>query len=59
MQQAFQNTMKDSQFLAEMRQANLGLDPVRGPEIEKIVAGMSKLDPGIAAKLRDILGIKK
>jgi tripartite-type tricarboxylate transporter receptor subunit TctC len=59
MQRAFQETMKDSQFLAEMKQAKLGLDPVEGAEIERIVAGLSKLDSGLAAKLRDILGIKK
>ena len=59
MQQAFQQTMKDSEFLAEIKQAKLGLDPVEPTEIERIVARMSKLDPGLAAKLRDILGIKK
>ena len=59
MQQAFQQTMKDAQFLAEMKQAKLGLDPVDVAEIERIVAGLSKLDPSMAARLRDILGIKK
>jgi tripartite-type tricarboxylate transporter receptor subunit TctC len=59
MQRAFQETMKDSQFLAEMKKAKLGVDPLEGAEIERIVAGMSKLDPGLAAKLREILGIKK
>ena len=58
-QRAFQQTMKDSQFLAEMKKAKLGVDPVEGAEIERIVASMSKLDPGLAAKLRDILGINK
>jgi hypothetical protein len=28
-------------------------------EIEKVVAGMARLDPAFAGKLRDILGIKK
>jgi len=59
MQRAFQETMKDVQFLAELKQAKLGVDPVEGAEIERIVAGMSKLDPGLSAKLREILGIKK
>ena len=59
MQRAFQETMKDSQFSAEMTQAKLGLDPLEGAEIERIVAGMARLDPGLAAKLRDILGINK
>jgi tripartite-type tricarboxylate transporter receptor subunit TctC len=59
MQQAFQQTMKDAQFLAEMKQAKLGLDPVDVAEIERIVASLSKLEPTLAARLRDILGIKK
>jgi tripartite-type tricarboxylate transporter receptor subunit TctC len=59
MQKAFQATMEDAEFVAEMQKAKLGLDPVQGPEIEKIVAGMAKLDPALAAKLKEILGIKK
>lgn len=59
LQRAFQETMKDVQFLAEMKQARLGVDPVDGAEIERIIGGMSKLDPAVSAKLRDILGVKK
>jgi tripartite-type tricarboxylate transporter receptor subunit TctC len=59
MRRAFQETMKDPQFRAEMKQANLSIDPLEAPEIEKVVASMAKLDPALAAKLRDILGIKK
>jgi tripartite-type tricarboxylate transporter receptor subunit TctC len=59
MQQAFQSTMKDSQFVAEMKQAKLGIDPVEASEIERIVAELAKLDQGLAGKLREILGIKK
>jgi tripartite-type tricarboxylate transporter receptor subunit TctC len=59
MQRAFRSTMEDAQFLAEMKQAKLGIDPVDGGEIEKIVGGMSKMESGLAAKLREILGIKK
>lgn len=56
---AFQETMKDPQFVAEMKQAKLNIDPLDGAEIEKIVANISKLDANLAAKLREILGIKK
>jgi hypothetical protein len=51
--------LKDPQFRAEMQQANLSIDPVDAAEIEKVVASMAKLDPTLAVKLRDILGIKK
>ena len=56
---AFQDTMKDAQFRTEMQQANLTIDPVEAAEIEKVVASMARLDPALATKLRDILGIKK
>jgi tripartite-type tricarboxylate transporter receptor subunit TctC len=59
MRRAFQDTMKDAQFRAEMKQANLSIDPLEAAEIEKVVASMAKLDPGLATKLREILGIKK
>jgi tripartite-type tricarboxylate transporter receptor subunit TctC len=59
MRRAFQETMKDPQFRSEMKQANLIVDPLEAPEIEKVVASMARLDPALAAKLRDILGIKK
>lgn len=59
MQRAFQDTMKDPQFLAEMRQAKLGVTPVEAADIERVIAGMTKLDANLANKLRDILGIKK
>jgi tripartite-type tricarboxylate transporter receptor subunit TctC len=59
MRRAFQETMKDPQFRGEMKQANLSIDPLEAPEIEKVIAGMARLDPALAAKLRDILGIKK
>lgn len=59
MRRAFQETMKDPQFRTEMKQANLSVDPLDAAEIEKVIASMAKLDPGLAAKLRDILGIKK
>ena len=59
MRRAFQETMKDAQFRAEMKQANLSIDPLDAAEIEKVIGSMAKLDPGLSAKLRDILGIKK
>jgi hypothetical protein len=41
------------------RQASRFKLPVGVAEIEKVVASMAKLEPTLAAKLRDILGIKK
>ena len=59
MRRGFHETLKDAQFLAEMKQARLSVEPLEASEIEKIVARLAKLDGNLAARLRDILGIKK
>ncbi|MBI2087638.1 MAG: hypothetical protein HYT78_02720 [Deltaproteobacteria bacterium] len=52
---AFDETMKDPEFLAEAKKANLDLAPVSGEELEKIVAGLFKLEPTIVGRLKEIL----
>jgi hypothetical protein len=42
-----------------MKTSQFSSDPLEVPEIEKGVANMARLDPAVAAKLRDILGMKK
>jgi tripartite-type tricarboxylate transporter receptor subunit TctC len=55
LRRAFQETLKDSDFLAEANKANLDLDPVGGEEVERLVNGFFKLDPAVVSKLREIL----
>jgi tripartite-type tricarboxylate transporter receptor subunit TctC len=52
---AFDATMKDPEFLADAKKANLDLEPVTGREMQQIVAGIFKLDPSMAAKVKAIL----
>ena len=52
---AFQDTLKDKDFLADTDKAKLGIDPVTGEELEKTVAGIFSLDPGTVTKLKEIL----
>lgn len=52
---AFQSTMKDPEFLAETKKANMDVDPVNGEELERIVSGFFKLDPVVVNKLKQIL----
>jgi tripartite-type tricarboxylate transporter receptor subunit TctC len=59
MRRAFLETMKDAQFVAEMNQAKLSIDPLDGQEVEKIVASLYRLDARTLSKLRDILLPKK
>ena len=52
---AFQQTMRDTEFLAEINKMQLTLDPTTGQELTAAVAGSSKLDQDTLTKLRDIL----
>lgn len=52
---AFQQTMKDREFLAEIDKMQLTLDPTTGEELTAAVASSSKLDQDTLARLRDIL----
>jgi hypothetical protein len=47
--------MKDSEFLADARKANLNLDPLDGEEIEKEVKSFFKLEPALIKQLKEIL----
>jgi tripartite-type tricarboxylate transporter receptor subunit TctC len=55
LRQAFLDTYKDSEFLAEAKKASLDLDPVTGEEMEQIVAGLFKLDAKQIARLKEVL----
>jgi tripartite-type tricarboxylate transporter receptor subunit TctC len=55
MRKAFLETLRDPEFLAEAAKAKLEIDPSSGEELEKLVAGIFKLDPALVAKLREIL----
>lgn len=55
LRQAFDATMKDAEFLADAKKANLEIEPITGHEMERLVAGIFKLDPAMTAKLKAIL----
>ncbi|MEK7341426.1 MAG: hypothetical protein AABZ69_04320, partial [Candidatus Binatota bacterium] len=55
LRRAFQETMKDPEFLAEAKKAALDLDPVGGEELERLINGFFKLDPAVVGKLKEIL----
>jgi tripartite-type tricarboxylate transporter receptor subunit TctC len=55
LRQAFDATMKDSEFLADAKKANLDIEPITGQEMERLVAGIFKLNPTMVAKLNSIL----
>ena len=55
LRQAFQDTLKDKEFLAEMKKAKLSLSPVTGEDLQKAIANYFKQDPALLAKLKDII----
>jgi tripartite-type tricarboxylate transporter receptor subunit TctC len=55
LRRAFRETLKDKDFLAEAVKSKLDVDPLTGEEVEKIVAGLFKLEPALVAKMGEIL----
>jgi tripartite-type tricarboxylate transporter receptor subunit TctC len=52
---AFNETLKDPDFLSDARKSNLNIDPVSGAELEKIVSNMFRLEPALLSRLNEIL----
>jgi tripartite-type tricarboxylate transporter receptor subunit TctC len=55
LRRAFQETLKDPGFLAEVEKIKLTLDPVTADELEKMVGELFTLDPALVARLKDVL----
>lgn len=55
LRKAFMDTMKDPEFLAEAKKANLDINPEDGATLESNVKEILKLEPALIAKLKDIL----
>lgn len=55
LRKAFADTMKDPEFLAEMKKGNLDLNPTDGATLEQNVREIMKLEPALVAKLKEIL----
>lgn len=52
LRKAFEETMKDPEFLSEADKANIITNPVAGKEMEEIVSGFAKLPADILGKLK-------
>ena len=55
LRRAFEATMKDKEFLADVEKARMTPGPVTSEELEKVVQGIFNLDPAMVEKLKDIL----
>lgn len=56
LREAFQKTMKDPEFLAEVRQRKYELDPVSGEELEALVKEVMAQPREVVERLKKILG---
>ena len=55
LRKAFEDTLKDPEFLADANKSKLNVDPVPADAIEKDISALFKLDPSMVGKLKDIL----
>lgn len=55
LRKAFEETMQDAEFLAEVEKAKIVINPTPGNELEEIVAGFGELSPQRLARLKSIL----
>src|SRR5437667_8259327 len=55
LRKAFQETLKDPTFAAEMDKAKLTLEPATAEELERLVAEVFALDQTLIATLKDVL----
>jgi len=53
------DTLKDPEFVAEIKKADLDLNPVTGAEVDATVHKLFQLDSGTVMKLKEILVPKK
>jgi tripartite-type tricarboxylate transporter receptor subunit TctC len=52
LRRAFDASMKDAEFLAEVDRTRLAVNPIRGEELQKLVAEVGGLSPAIVDKVR-------
>jgi len=55
LRKAMADTIKDQDFLAEVKKLNFAVDPISGEELEGIIHGLFKMKPDTLAKLKEIL----
>jgi tripartite-type tricarboxylate transporter receptor subunit TctC len=52
LRRAFDATMKDEEFLADVERTRLAIHPITGEELQKLVAEVGNLPPGLLNKVR-------
>jgi len=52
LRRAFDDTMKDPDFLADVQRATLGVGPMAGEDLQKLIAQVSNMSPDMLEKVR-------
>jgi tripartite-type tricarboxylate transporter receptor subunit TctC len=55
LRRAFQETLKDREFLAEADKTKLNIEPMTGEELEKLIGELYTLDAALIGRLKDVL----
>jgi len=55
LQKAFMETLRDPDLLMEAKKAQIDIDPIDGPTVTKMMAGLYELSPAFKSKLAKLL----
>ena len=59
LRKAFDDTMKDKEFLAEMEKANLEVNPIPGVEVQQLIERLFKTPPAVLERAKQIIPVEK
>ena len=59
LRKAFEDTMRDPAFLAEMQKANLEVNPIPGAEVQKLIERLFKTPPAVLERAKTIIPVEK
>lgn len=59
LRKAFDDTMKDPVFLAEMQKANLEVNPIPGKDVQELINRLFKTPPAVLERAKAIIPVEK
>jgi tripartite-type tricarboxylate transporter receptor subunit TctC len=59
LRRAYDETMQDRQFLAEIEQSHVEFGPLPGEKLQRLIAATAEVPPAIIARVRSVIGISR
>ncbi len=59
LRKAFDDTMRDPAFLAEMQKANLEVNPIPGKDVQELINRLFKTPPAVLERAKQIISVEK